>query len=91
MSDYFTFPVPEAKFMPSVRNKYWDGNIRLYAQTTGKLYLGLYYALEQFAKDRDYNIEGYGWETDMSIQTLLIIEYGISSQRLSSRCNIKRY
>ena len=24
MSDYFTFPVPGAKFMPSVRNKYWD-------------------------------------------------------------------
>ena len=64
LSDYFTFPVPGAKFMPSVRNKYWDGNIRLYAQTTGKLYLGLYYALEQFAKDRDYNMEGYGWETD---------------------------
>ena len=64
LSDYFTFPVPRSKFMPSVRNKYWDGNIRLYAQTTGKLYLGLYYALEQFAKDRDYNIEGYGWETD---------------------------
>ena len=65
LSDYFTFPVPGAKFMPSVRNKYWDGNIRLYAQTTGKLYLGLYYALEQFAKDRDYNIEGYQWETDI--------------------------
>ena len=65
MSDYFTFPVPGEKLMPSVRNKYWDGNIRLYAQTTGKLYLGLYYALEQFAKDRDYNIKGYQWETDI--------------------------
>ena len=52
-------------FMPSVRNKYWDGNIRLFAQTTGKLYVGLYYALEQFAKDRDYNIEGWKWETDV--------------------------
>ena len=67
LSDYFTFPVPGAKFMPSVRNKYWDGNIRLYAQTTGKLYLGLYYALEQFAKDRDYKVEGYQWETDIEI------------------------
>ena len=40
LSDYFTFPVPGAKFMPSVKNKYWDGNIRLYAQHTGKLYVG---------------------------------------------------
>ena len=65
LSDYFTFPVPGAKFMPSVRNKYWDGNIRLFAQTTGKLYVGLYYALEQFAKDREYKVEGYQWETDL--------------------------
>jgi hypothetical protein len=36
LSDYFTFPVPGAKFMPSVRNKYWDGNIRLFAQNTRK-------------------------------------------------------
>ena len=56
LSDYFTFPVPGAKFMPSVKNKYWDGNIRLFAQTTGKIYTGLYYAVEQFAKDREYNL-----------------------------------
>ena len=65
LSDYFTFPVPGAKFMPSVRNKYWDGNIRLFAQTTGKIYTGLYYAVEQFARDRDYKIDGYQWETDI--------------------------
>tara|TARA_Y100000004_G_scaffold188342_1_gene242315 strand:- start:1627 stop:3060 length:1434 start_codon:yes stop_codon:yes gene_type:complete len=68
LSDYFTFPVPGAKFMPSVRNKYWDGNIRLYAQHTGKLYVGLYYALQQFAKDREYSIEGQHWETDVEIE-----------------------
>ena len=67
LSDYFTFPVPGAKFMPSVKNKYWDGNIRLFAQTTGKIYTGLYYAVEQFAKDREYNIDGYQWETDLEV------------------------
>ena len=63
ISEYFTFPVPGAKFMPSVRNRYWDGNIRLY--NNEKLYTGLYYALYQFAKDREYDIEGYNWETDV--------------------------
>ena len=30
LSDYFTFDVPGAKFMPQYRNKYWDGKIRLF-------------------------------------------------------------
>ena len=63
ISEYFTFPVPGAKFMPSVRNRYWDGNIRLYSNE--KLYTGLYYALQEFAKDREYEIQGYRWETDV--------------------------
>ena len=32
MADFFTFTVPGASFMPSVRNKFWDGKIRLYNQ-----------------------------------------------------------
>jgi len=32
LSDFFTFEVPGAKFMPSVRNRYWDGKIRLFSQ-----------------------------------------------------------
>jgi superfamily II DNA or RNA helicase len=65
LTDYFTFPVPGAKFMPSVRNRYWDGNIRLYSYSDGKLYTGLYYAVQQFAQDREYDIDGYRWETDV--------------------------
>ena len=30
LSEYFTFTVPGAKFIPSVRNKFWDGKIRLF-------------------------------------------------------------
>ena len=30
ISDLLTFEVPGAKFMPSYRNKYWDGKIRLF-------------------------------------------------------------
>ena len=31
LSDYFTFEVPGAKFMPTVRNRMWDGKIRLFS------------------------------------------------------------
>ena len=27
LSDYFTFDVPGAKFMPAVRKRHWDGKI----------------------------------------------------------------
>ena len=30
LSTYFTFEVPGAKFMPTVRNRMWDGKIRLF-------------------------------------------------------------
>ena len=30
LSEFFTFEVPNAKFMPSVRNRLWDGKIRLF-------------------------------------------------------------
>ena len=26
-----------------------------------------YYAIEQFARDRNYNIDGYQWETDLEV------------------------
>ena len=30
LSEFFTFKVPGASFMPSVRAKRWDGQIRLF-------------------------------------------------------------
>ena len=42
LSDYFSFEVPEAKFLKkNPRYKYWDGTIRLYSPGTGELYGGL--------------------------------------------------
>ena len=41
LSDHFTFEVPGAKFMPAVRNKVWDGKIRLFNAMTGMIYAGL--------------------------------------------------
>lgn len=57
MSEYFTFEVPGAKFMPAVRNKFWDGKIRLYNAMTGLIYAGLIPYIHKFATSRNYEIE----------------------------------
>ena len=57
MSEFFTFEVPGAKFMPAVRNKFWDGKIRLLQPMTGLLYMGLLKYVEEFCKTRNYEIE----------------------------------
>jgi len=56
LSDYFTFEVPGAKFMPSVRNRYWDGKIRLFNVNSMQVYVGLLKHLKYFAKERDYEV-----------------------------------
>lgn len=57
ISDHFTFNVPGAKFSPAYRNKVWDGKIRLLNVMTGLIYAGLIPYIENFAKEREYNIE----------------------------------
>ena len=57
LSDFFTFEVPGARFMPSYRNKYWDGKIRLFNQMNGEIYVGLLPYIEEFAKRNELNIE----------------------------------
>jgi len=57
ISEYFTFEVPGAKFMPAYRNRMWDGKIRLFNQLTRTLYCGLIHHLERFCKERDYELE----------------------------------
>ena len=58
LSDYFTFKVPGAEFMPTFRNKMWDGKIRLYNMWTSQLYIGLMGHLEEFCRSREYNLVG---------------------------------
>tara|TARA_B100000700_G_scaffold178350_1_gene197025 strand:- start:3237 stop:4700 length:1464 start_codon:yes stop_codon:yes gene_type:complete len=57
LSDAFTFEVPGAKFMPQYRNKYWDGKIRLFNQSTGEIYVGLLDKIVSFCKESDYEYE----------------------------------
>lgn len=56
LQDYFTFSVPGMQFMPQVRNKMWDGKIRLFNPVTKRLYSGLLPHVEKFCKDRGYNL-----------------------------------
>ena len=47
---------PVAEFMPSVRNKYWDGKIRLLNVMTGMIYRGLIPYVIKFCNSRDYTV-----------------------------------
>ena len=56
LSEFFTFEVPNAKFMPSVRNRLWDGKIRLFSPGTGKIYLGLLPYVRRFLATQGHKI-----------------------------------
>ena len=57
LSEHLTFTVPGAKFMPAVRNKYWDGKIRLLNTLTGVTYTGLVKEISEFCASRNYDVE----------------------------------
>lgn len=57
MSEYFTFTVPGAEFMPAVKNKIWDGKIRLLDYRSQRIYAGLLLYIKKFCDDRDYPVE----------------------------------
>lgn len=71
LSEHFTFEVPGAKFMPSYRNKYWDGKIRLLNPMTGLIYAGLVQYIESFCKSRSYSID---YQSDFSCEEFSLKE-----------------
>ena len=52
--DHFTFMVPGYTFIPSYRNRLWDGKIRLFNVHNRLLYGGLFDHLCKFLYTRDY-------------------------------------
>ena len=56
--DFFSFTVPNAKFMPSVKHRYWDGKVRLFSIKTNKIYIGLLPYVDEFCRERGYDIKG---------------------------------
>ena len=56
LSDYFTFEVPGARFMPAYKKRIWDGKIRLFSRQTGKIYVGLLSYIKDYATKNNINI-----------------------------------
>jgi superfamily II DNA or RNA helicase len=71
LSAYFTFKVPGFQFMPAYRNRYWDGQIRLYNTSTQMLYSGLNNYVVMFSKERGYKVE---FEYDNSAENYSVAE-----------------
>ena len=57
LADQFTFEVPNAKFSPQYKNKYWDGKIRLFSTQTGEIYIGLLDKIIKFCENHNYTYE----------------------------------
>jgi len=54
LSEYFTFEVPNAKFMPQYKRRLWDGKIRLFSPAEGEIYVGLYHYLTEWLCIKGY-------------------------------------
>ena len=48
LTEFFTFEVPGAKFMPMYKNRMWDGKIRLFSPGSGEIYVGLLPYIKQY-------------------------------------------
>lgn len=57
LADRFTFEVPGARFSPQFRNRVWDGKIRLFSTSTRLMYRGLIDQVNEFAKEKEYEIK----------------------------------
>lgn len=54
LSDFLTFEVPGAQYMPAVRRGHWDGKTRLYAMRYHSTYVGLLPRILRWAKAKQY-------------------------------------
>ena len=66
LNEYFSFDVPGAKFMPSFKNRLWDGKIRLFDIRNNQSYVGLSDYIYKFATAKKYTISG-GIRTQLEI------------------------
>ena len=91
LSDYFTFEVPEAKFLKkNPRYKYWDGTIRLYSPATGELYHGLMTHVQEWADEKQYTVEyeKNDWYGDVEDDNKFVSPAGVK-HFMDKVCNIK--
>ena len=56
LSEYFSFDVPGAKFMPQFKKRYWAGKIHLFKLRGHLIYRGLLPRVLEFAEQRGYPV-----------------------------------
>lgn len=57
IADHYTFYAPGYKFVPSFRNKIWDGKIRIFNRVNGILPYGLVNDLIRFSETQGYKLK----------------------------------
>jgi len=57
LRDRFTFEVPNKKFMPQYRSKYWDGYVHLFNMKTKRIYVGLLDKIVAFCEKSGYTYQ----------------------------------
>ena len=57
LRDRFTFEVPNKKFMPQYRSRYWDGYVHLFNMKTKRIYVGLLDKIVAFCENNGYSYE----------------------------------
>jgi len=87
LNEYFSFDVPGAKFMPSFKNRLWDGKIRLFDIRNNQIYVGLSEYIYKFATAKKYTISG-GVRTPLEIDNNTVISF---IDGLKSTVNIRDY
>jgi superfamily II DNA or RNA helicase len=92
LQQHFTFDVEGAKFMPQMRNKYWDGKIRLLSTHTGEIYVGLLDKVIEKLKKYNYSYEfknnpyyGLPFEVNEEISVEGLKDYINSISRIKPR------
>lgn len=92
LRDAFKFEVPNAKFSPAYRNRWWDGIIYLFNVNTQEIYIGLLDRIIQFCKDYNYTYEfidnkfyGLPFEVNENITTEGVKDYLKSITHISAR------
>jgi superfamily II DNA or RNA helicase len=92
LKDQFTFEVPNSRFMPQYRSKYWDGRIYLFNIQTREIYVGLLDKIVKFCDNHGYTYEfrdnkfyGLPFEFNKMISKDGIKDYMTSISRHSPR------
>jgi superfamily II DNA or RNA helicase len=88
ISDHFTFMVPGYTFMPTYRNRIWDGKIRLFSVHTHLLYGGLFDHLCKFLYVRDFKVK---FESNFEVKKFEISDQFIQSLKLPDRVQPRDY